>query len=206
MCNAMVMLLLWFTIALGARPATLAAPSRKPQPGCAWKRFDADALAMSLWYEDCAAPNAHYELSVRNRRLEMHRPSDDVTYNGPYIAEVFSKSATETIERAIERQFISKLPKNADTRHCKAIRDVKTSKSLGPDKVVLVIGLDHAYEKKYVARFKDEIPPRACGDFGEDYDSSRYFEYHPSESQTSFLFVEAGQDEAVFDASSFRFW
>jgi hypothetical protein len=61
-----------------------------------------------------------------------------------------------------------------------------------------------AYAQKIDKELKQEPRDFGCGEFGAGQ-STAYFEYHPEESKTKFLYVDTGQDEPLFDQASIEF-
>jgi hypothetical protein len=173
--------------------------SRPAWKDCDWKPLHSQALGISLLVQDCKDPNSRYVYSVVGNRIEQHRPADDRTYNGPRMIEVYTKPAGQGIEAAIAKQFIAKLPRVA-RRSCRVVaygehHDTKPRYTIEPT---------GAYAKKIHSELADHPRDFGCGDYGRGQ-SNTYFEYHPSESRTRFAFVDAGQDEPLFDEESLQF-
>ena len=173
--------------------------SRSAWKGCDWKPFHSASLGISLLVQDCKDPASHYVFSVVGNRIEQHRPADDRTYNGPRMIEVCTKPAGQSIEAAIAVQFIARLPREA-RRSCRVV----PYREGGGAKLRYTIEPSGAYGKKIHAELADHPRDFGCGDYGRAQSNS-YFEYHPSESRTRFAFVDAGQDEPLFDEESIRF-
>ncbi|MBI3563777.1 MAG: hypothetical protein HY079_01115, partial [Elusimicrobia bacterium] len=60
-------------------------------------------------------------------------------------------------------------------------------------------------EEKLVEAAGGDIPDLPCGEYGMDFDSQSYFEYHAAENPKRFAMVFIGQDEPLFDEKSLKF-
>jgi hypothetical protein len=173
--------------------------SRPAEKNCQWKTFHSRSLGVSLLVENCVDPYAHYVYSVVGNRIEQHRPADDRTYGGPLMMEFYTKPAEQSIEKAIAARFVARLPREARLS-CRVVpyherRDTRLRYTIMPT---------GAYAKKIYAELAQYPRDFGCGDYGAGQ-SDMYFEYHPAESLTRFVFVDAGQDEPLFDQESIRF-
>gem|GEM_PF-1356170 len=183
--------------------ASLPMPSRQAEKGCEWRPFDSSTLGLSLLIQKCAAENMRYVFSTNGDWIEAHRPSDDVTFNGPRQIKVFRKAADQPVEGAIREFFIKQLPPDASAS-C-VVRPVEKSPVSSKDKVILEIYPTGDYEQKILEELKKEPRDFGCGRYGKAQGLS-YFEYHPSEDPTKFLFVEYGFDAPLFDENSLRLY
>lgn len=156
-------------------------------------------MGVSLLVEDCAGPYAHYEYSVVGHRIEQHRPADDRTYVGPRMLEVYTKPASTSIEQAIAERFIAKLPREARLS-CKVV----PYRDRGDTHPRYTIAPTGAYKRKIHAELARYPRDFGCGPHGMGQEDT-YFEYHPEESLEQFAFVDAGQDQPLFDQESIRF-
>lgn len=185
--------------------------SRPPFPGCTWKRHEFKELGIRILFQDCKDPSAHYELSVKGDWLEMHRPSDDVTYGGRYLLQVFSKPANQDIKETIKKNFVDtieledeKIYTSEARKSCRVVPF--TEFKLGKGKVALTIDSTGKYRKKISRDLENEPRDFGCGEYGRGQ-TTTYFEYHPHESKTKYIFVIYGQDEdALFDQNSIQFF
>lgn len=184
---------------IGAQTSSRLLPSRAPEQGCEWRPFDSPALGLSMLVQECRAENMHYIFSTNGDWIESHRPSDDVTFNGPRKIKVFRKAADQPIETAIQNFFIKQLPPEASAS-C-VVRPVEKSPVTNKDKIVLEIYPTGDYERKILEELKKEPRDFGCGRYGKGQGRS-YFEYHPSEDPTKFLFVDYGFDQPLFDENS----
>jgi hypothetical protein len=179
------------------------AASRDPEAGCAWQPFESKELGIRLLVQDCTDPRAKYAFSAKDGWLEQHRPADDTTFDSPRVMRVLSKPADQPIEAAIRAQFITTLADKQAQASCKVAR-LKDSAVKGGGKQVFELVPTGAYEKKIMRELQKEPRDFGCGDYGKGQ-STVYFEYHPAESKTRFLWVDAGQDAPLFDENSIAF-
>jgi len=177
----------------------LPSPSREAEKGCEWRPFDSPALGLSLLVQQCSADNMRYVFSTNGDWIEAHRPSDDATFNGPRQIKVFRKAAYQPVEDGIRDFFVTQLPPEASAS-C-VVRAVEKSPVTSKDKIILEIYPTGDYEKKILEELKKEPRDFGCGHYGKGQGLS-YFEYHPSEDPTKFLFVEYGMDAPLFDENS----
>lgn len=184
-----------------ASPLPAAKASRPAWESCEWKPFDSPALGLSLLVQQCTKPSAHYVFSAKGNRLEQHRPSDDRTFGGPLVLEMYSKPAAQSIEQAITEQFIAKLPAEARAS-CRV--EAVTRPALGAGKQAFTLVPTGEYKAKIDKELSEEPRDFGCGEYGKDQGTT-YFEYHPGESRTRFAFVVYGMDEPLFDERSLRF-
>ena len=176
--------------------------SRASWQGCEWKRFESAALGVRLLVQDCAAANQHYVFSAKGDWLEMHRPSDDRTFNGPRVLKVFAKPADQPIEEAIRLSVVQQL--GPEARESCQVRAAENIDAKGPGKAFYEIVPTGAYEQKIMAELRQGPRDFGCGPYGKGQ-SQTYFEYHPGETTTKYLFVVYGQDEPLFDENSIEF-
>jgi hypothetical protein len=188
---------LFCLIALAAQAAQ---PSRPPEQGCVWKPFESKELGIRLLVQDCADPNMHYEFSAKDGWLEEHRPADPVTFGPSQIVRVLAKRADQPIEAAIREQFVATLADKEAKASCR-VRPFKNPEVKGKGKQLFTIMPTGAYAKKIDKELAKGPRDFGCGDHGAGQ-STAYFEYHPAESRTKFLYVDTGQDEPLFDQAS----
>jgi hypothetical protein len=190
---------------LAANAANAAQPSRPPEQGfgCAWQSFESAELGIRLLVQNCTDPKIHYEFSAKDGWLEQHRPSDPVTFGPSQIIRVLTKPADQKIEDAIARQFIATLADPEAKASCK-VRPFKNPEVKGAGKLLFTIVPTGAYAKKIDKKLQEEPGDFGCGEYGAGQ-STAYFEYHPAETKTRFLYVDTGQDEPLFDQASIEF-
>jgi len=192
-------------LCFAAHAATAAEPSRPPMEGfgCSWKPFESKELGIRLLVQDCTDPRAHYEFSVKDSWLEQHRPSDPMTFGASQIVRVLTKPADQKIEDAIAEQFIATLTDKDAKASCK-VQPFKNAAVKGKGKLLFTIMPTGAYTKKIDKELKQEPRDFGCGDYGAGQ-STTYFEYHPGETKTKFLWVDSGIDDPLFDQASIEF-
>jgi hypothetical protein len=135
--------------------------------------------------------------------LEQHRPADDRTFNPAQIIRVLNKLADQPIEAAIRQQFIDTLADAQVKASCKP-RPFKNLAVKTKGKLLFQIMPTGAYAKVIQKRLEKEPGDFGCGEFGAGQ-STAYFEYHPGDTKTKFLYVDTGQDEPLFDEDSIEF-
>ena len=186
-----------------AATAALADAPRPPEPGCTWQPYESAELGLRLLVQDCADPNAKYVFSAKDGWLEQHRPADDRTFGSHRIIRVLTKPASQSVEAAIHEQFVATLPDKAARASCK-VAPAKDTAVRGKDKQVFELVPTGAYEKTILRELRKEPRDFGCGEYGKGQ-AAVYFEYHPAESKTRFLWVDAGQDTPLFDENSITF-
>ena len=192
-------------LCLAGLAAHAAEPSRPPAQdfGCVWQPFESKELGIRLLVQNCTDPRIHYEFSAKDGWLEQHRPSDPVTFNTAQIIRVLSKPAEQRIEEAIVRQFVATLPDKQAKASCKVL-PFRSPEVKGAGKLLFTILPTGAYRRKIDKELKESPRDFGCGEFGAGQ-ATTYFEYHPAESKTKFLYVDTGQDEPLFDQESIEF-
>jgi hypothetical protein len=190
-------------LSLAALAANAAQPSRPPFDGCTWQPFESKELGIRLLVQNCTDPKMHYEFSAKDGWLEQHRPADDRTFNPAQIVRVLNKPADQPIEAAIRQQFIDTLADAHAKASCKP-RPFKNPEVKAKGKLLFQIMPTGAYAKVIRKRLEREPGDFGCGEFGAGQ-STAYFEYHPGDTKTRFLYVDTGQDGPLFDEDSIEF-
>jgi len=185
-----------------ALSAYAAQPSRPPEEGfgCVWQPFESRELGIRLLVQNCTDPSMHYEFSAKDGWLEEHRPSDPVTFGPAQIVRLLTKPADQPIAAAIQQQFVATLTDPAAKASCR-VGPFKNAEVKANGKQLFTIMPTGAYAKKIDRELQKEPRDFGCGEFGGGQ-STAYFEYHPGESKTKFLYVDTGQDEPLFDQDS----
>ena len=192
--------ILLILLVLAARPAAAVEPSRPPDQGCSWESFESASLGIRLLVENCADPGMHYVFSANGDWLEQHRPSDDTIFGSHQVIRVLTKPAEQPIEAAIRQEFIATLTDKAAKASCKVARAKDTGVN-GDGKILFELVPSGAYARKIERELKEEPRDFGCGDYGKGQ-ATRYFEYHPVQSKTKYLWIDAGQDQPLFDQNS----
>lgn len=178
-------------------------PSRQPEQGCEWRPYDSPALGVNMFVQKCSAENMSYIFSTNGDWIEAHRPTNDETFGGPRQIKVFRKAADQPVEIAIRDFFIKELPPEASAS-C-MVRTLEKSPVVNKDKIILEIYPTGDYEAKILEELKKEPRDFGCGRYGKSQGLS-YFEYHPYEDPTKFLFVEYGFERPLFDENSLKLY
>jgi hypothetical protein len=189
-------------LVLALCPAAAAQSSRTPDQGCSWENFESASLGIQLLVENCSDPRMHYVFSAKDDWLEQHRPSDDTIFGSHRVIRVMTKPADQAIEAAISRQFIATLTDKAARASCK-VAPAKDTGVRGSGKILREIIPSGAYARMITRQLKNEPRDFGCGEYGKGQ-ATLYFEYHPAESKTKYLWVDAGQDEPLFDQNSIK--
>lgn len=179
------------------------APSRPAPQGCAWKELSDKSVGLSLLASEC-------DFGFRKIRFEMS-PKDASVYevmidtapgskaSREQLIIMLKKAPAEKIEAAIKRVAgpMAPAPRRA---LCRAVPAKDTD--LGPGKKAYQYApID---EEKLVEAAGGDIPDLPCGEYGMDFDSMSYFEYHAAQPKR-FAMVFIGQDEPLFDEKSLTF-
>lgn len=192
-----------FFLLLTVSSAFAAGPTGSREVPCGWTAFTAKGLGVRLLFEQCPVDQGGYVVSVQENRVEQHRPSDDRTFGGPLVLEMFRKPPKQSLEKALTEQFVAKLPPAA-RKGC-VVQRYEKSPVRAPKQAFRIVATD-----KYLATIQAKTPPGdqpepGCGPYGHGYVET-YFEYHPHQSKTRFAFVVFGQDEhPLFDEHSVEF-
>ncbi|MFZ6798723.1 hypothetical protein [Undibacterium sp. Di24W] len=192
--------------------------SRNAGAGCTWKPYEFKELGVRLLFKDCKDPTAHYELHQEGDWIKMRRPSDPVTFGSQYLIRVLSKPADQSITESIQRQFVAQIVINDSTDKSKNQRDqIAARKECGVvakvkwnDDPLLqrfeIIPKPGKYKRQIDRQLQKEPRDFGCGEYGAGQ-STTYFEYHPQQSETKFIYVNFGWDEdALFDEKTIVFF
>ena len=179
-------------------------PSRKPNEGCAWKRLSDRTVGLELFAQECdlGFRKIHFEMSPKDASVYevMIDTAPGAKPSREQLIIVYKKAPAERIEAAIKRVAapLAPAPRRA---LCRAVPAKDTD--LGPGrKAYQYAPVD---EDKLVEAAGGDIPDLPCGEYGLDFDSQSYFEYHPAENPKRFALVFIGQDEPLFDEKSLTF-
>jgi hypothetical protein len=192
--------------------------SRDAGIDCTWKPHEFKELGLRLLFKDCKDPAAHYELYQEGDWIKMRRPSDPVTFGSQYLLRVLSKPAEQGIADAIQKQFVEQVVINdsndkrknkkdqiAARKHCSVI-----AKAQWNDDPLLqryeIMPKPGKYKRQIDRELQKEPRDFGCGEYGAGQ-STTYFEYHPQQSKTKFVYVNFGWDEdALFDEKTIAFF
>ncbi len=175
------------------------------QEGCSWKLFQDTHLGIRMPIQVCTGNNypeyAQPHFSAQGNSIYLFYGTSTPS-SGYQAIQTFSKPADQSITQAITSQFISPLP-NAYNKTCIVGMDINSYSH--PDCATTTTHYDiqpNDLRKKSLdtQAGTNDIPDYSeCGYYALDPDTISYFEYHPNESRTRFIFVHAGQDTPPFD-------
>lgn len=210
--------LLFVVNGLIANDAEAQTPSRDAGAGCTWKPYEFKELGVRLLFKDCEDPAAHYELHREGDWIKMRRPSDPVTFGSQYLIRVLTKPADQGITESIQKQFVEQIVINDSTDKSKNKRDQFVArkqcgvivKAQWNDDPLLqrfeIMPKPGKYKRQIDRQLQKEPRDFGCGEYGAGQ-STTYFEYHPQQSKTKFIYVNFGWDEdALFDEKTIVFF
>lgn len=174
-------------------------PSRSASPGCTWKPWRDEQLGIVMLVQECPGGNAHKFVSA-NSTVRIVLPGKDPA-RSPIALEVYEKPDRQKVRDTIDSRFRAKLS-SRQKAGCDIV-EVTDKYPLTRDNEAWQIVPIGPY-KAEAARQRDVEPgAEVCGAYGE-IDTVQYFEYHPSESKTRYLYVRLGPDSRLFDEKSIR--
>ena len=116
------------------------------------------------------------------------------------LSEVLSKPADQSLEEAIRESFVT--PLEPEARASCEVRNSTEGPPPGRDKIIVEIVPTGRYEKKIMHDLERNGPRDfGCGPFGKGQGTT-YFEYHPFEDRTKYLYVIYGMDAPLFDENT----
>ena len=188
------------------RPTAFAAieGSRPPTIGTAWSSFVAEKLGVRFLFEKAKDPREGYSYEENDDWIDRRPHSNAVTANASHFIRVLEKPADQPIEEAIRAKFIAALPPLARA-NCR-LRPYAPMSGADPAKPSFEIAPTGAYGKKIDERRGNGNAvgqaDGGCGAYGTGEVDS-YFEYHPDEDRTKYLYVLSGFDPS-YDERSIR--
>jgi hypothetical protein len=172
-------------------------PSRSADAGCKWKPFEDQKVGIRMLTEDCSPQQ--YTYSILNNSIERQNIASP-SLPKEKIVEIFTKPAAQTIQNAIQKQFIDTLP-GTFSKTCSVIKNEKILN----DSERYSIEPNPARKAILNTEAKSDIPNYSeCGEYATDPDSEQYFEYQPNNSTTKFMFIWVGQETPSFDEDSIK--
>lgn len=198
-----------------ARDIPAQSTMRQAGDGCVWKLHEFKELGVRLNYKECDKSHDKWLLRQDGNWIKQDRPSDNVIFGRHELIRVFSKPENQSIEEAISAQVISQIEisewrsKARNSRDQKLARmacepiEVKRHFTNTPGKIKLELYPKAGSYRNKIEKDLQSFPRDfGCGRYGAGQ-GHRYFEYHPNESKTRFLFVEFGwDDDALFEENS----
>jgi hypothetical protein len=121
-----------------------------------------------------------------------------------------TKPADQSVEAAIHQRFIATLADQRARAACKVAPIKKgefrqsTGAVLSAGKLLFELVPTDAYARWIDRELQKGPRDFGCGDYGKGQ-KIVYFEYHPAQSKTKFLFVNYGYDAPLFDENSIEF-
>lgn len=178
---------------------------RQAEKDCKWEDFSASNLGISIMVQNCNWKEmSPIFLESKNAIIQIPEKLKNSKKDYYKVIEVYKKKENEDFEEVINKQFISKLSR-VEKNHCSA----KQSYFILDDKskVNFVIEPDTVLSERILQQTSEgQIPRDPCGEYGISGNGFiRYFEYHPEESKTKYIFVRVGQDAPLFDEKTIRF-
>jgi len=156
-------------------------PSRLPAKGCTWQDYTDDKRGLSVLVQKC--PDGKSGVDEVQKKIEA-----------------FEKPGTQPLDQAIRERFFGALS-DQERDGCTA---QKSERLLLPDPILTMeITPRGGYLLEVKKKRETEPDFVACGDHGQGPTLS-YFEYHPNETLTKYLFVRLGKDRPLFDEMSIR--
>jgi hypothetical protein len=171
-------------------------PSRPAQAGCAWRPYADATLGVRLLVQSC--DGALRRFASRGAEI-VDRSDASGGPRGTPILQVFGKGPEQGIDKAIRERFFPQL-----VPRVRAGCVVRRGGGIDPaesDKEIWTIGPTEKYREETAKWRAAEPSAMVCGPYGER-DGVGYFEFHPGESRTRYLFVWLGSESPAFDEHS----
>jgi len=179
----------------------MAQPSRPAVEGCKWEMLSDKALGLDAWVQRCDFKGRKTFFSVQGDSLVMHYSDGS---NPEPVIKVIDIKPGETADAAMTRFFRAHTPKKVADRCVIApyVSDIKPP--AGAKRVTFSPNPAYAkeLEKKRIAEHYDGIPDPPCGDYGETADAVEYWETQSGAHHV--VFINAGQDDPLFDEATLR--
>jgi len=182
-----------------ARAGGESPPSRAAVKGCRWQHLSDAKVGLAVWVQQCEFDARKITFSLRGRGLVLHYSDggDEET-----LVEVHALEAGESLEAGMRRLWAVGVSP-AELEHCKLAPYRDSVPPAGVRRYTFLP--DAAYAKQLEAGTDPgDIPEPPCGERGFAPDGVQYFETHPNSKVRAFLFVQAGQDEPLFDEQSLQ--
>ena len=174
-------------------------PSRPATPGCAWKPWRDEQLGIVMLVQECQGNNAQKFVSA-NSTVRIVLPGKDPA-RSPIAFEVYEKLDRQKVKETIELRFRSKLS-SRQKAGCE-VTEVTEKFALPSNAEAWQIVPTGPYKAEAAKQRDAEPGAEVCGAYGE-IDTVQYFEYHPLESKTRYLYVRLGPEAKLFDEKSIR--
>lgn len=176
---------------------------RQAERDCNWEDFKSKNLGINFMIQKCNWKEDSPIFLESGDSIIQTQKKTNTKKDEFKIIEVFRKKEDEDFEEVINKKFVSKLSRT-ERNHCLA----KQSFFILDDrsKINFVIEPDTALQERILQETPEgEIPRDPCGEYGISGNGFiKYFEYHPEESKTKFIFVRVGQDPPFFDEKTIK--
>jgi hypothetical protein len=192
--SAFVAILLALASPVPAAAAGDAPPSRAPNKGCAWEHLSDAAVGLSVWTQGCDYGFRKITMSLQPQGL-FQRYSDGG--DPELLVEVHRLRDGESMADGMRRVWATNVSPELQKR---CVRVAYREGKIPPGVQRYAFAPDAAFAKQLAAvDTSGDIPEPPCGDHGVAVDSIQYFETRPDDHARAFLFVNAGQDDPLFD-------
>lgn len=177
-------------------------PSRAPYPNCQWQPFVSRPAGIALLVQQCNPPLRVFSADESG----VFATSANAPAGGRSVSpvsrtiEIYPKRPNQPIADAIAERFFPTLPPPAQG-HC-LVQTGNRLKIAGPKEFYTLVP-DAAYQADAQRQAGSDPGAQICGDHGI-INAVTYFEYHPGEDPSRYLFVRVGQDAPLFDEHSIR--
>ncbi len=188
-----------FAVCAVVWPQEALKPSRPPSPGCSWKPWRDEQLGIVMLVQQCTGSNAPKFVSDNSTvRIVVGGKSPA---QSPIALEVYEKPDRQKVRDTIDGRFRSRLS-SRQKAGCDIV-DVTEKYPLTRDNQAWQIVPAGSYKAEAAKQRDAEPAAEVCGPYGE-IDTVQYFEFHPSESKTRYLYVRLGLESRLFDEQSIR--
>ena len=174
---------------------------REAAPGCRWEPWEDQELGLRMTVQKCEGATARQFTTLANT-VRLVAPGQDAARARIVIA-VLDKPARQKIQESI----VSAVSTDFSARQklgCEAV-SADSRIPLGDEAKQVWQILPNAIYRREAENLREADPSaEVCGPYGET-SGVQYFEYHPTESKTRYLFVRAGEYSKYFDQKSIAF-
>lgn len=178
------------------RPIT---PSTGPGETADRHLFEAPRLGLRMLVTAAKAPGERQIFWAKGDAV-LNRLADDQDSQDNPLITFYPKRAEQSVQDAIRDRFIHDLPPEARDG-CRVRRTKKDEIDLGPGRQTFIIDSFGRYGAKIQRKYADSPGDSGCGEHGWRQENA-YFEYHPEQDRTRYMYVYLGWDPAPFDDRS----
>jgi hypothetical protein len=190
---------------VGAGKTLAVAPSRPAEKGCAWEKFSDANLGLDAWVQRCDFGKRKIDFVAVEHSLAQRY--SDSTGAPELVIAVLDLLPAETPEHGIQRLFAARTSSKLVAQcaltpfHDAGGLVGKTPAGVKRYSFVANAALAKALKAK---ADPNDVPPPACGAWGDDPDGIQYFEAQPASGVQKVMFVRVGQDHPLFDEATIR--